>query len=204
MPWLSCMWFVFSLEVVHSITLLPASNRQCRMGNGEFAFSPKHFIFGIPSSSYFFPALVQVASISDSPLGKNLLQCGSFMGCGSFRKYPSSVDIHILCPGAAPPHLLGLGTSSVVSPFFFQFFSTQSVFYSIFFPSEKCHRHGRWSQLCVAVSPFWSWQEPPVSATREAQSPSTNATLLSSTLMPTPLKTAIDCIKTPATVILQW
>lgn len=40
------------------------------MRNGGVAISPKYFIFAVPSFSYFFPVPVQVASTSDSPLGK--------------------------------------------------------------------------------------------------------------------------------------
>lgn len=52
--------------------------------------------------------------------------------------------------------------------------------------------HDSWAKLCVAVSLFWRWQGPPLSATRQPQSPPTNATHVSSTLMPTPLITAIN------------
>lgn len=74
-----------------------------------------------------------------------------------------------------------------------------------FIPSEMCHIHGGWAKLCVAVSLFWSWQGPPVPATRQPQSPPTNATrVINSTLISTPLITAIDCIQTSATIIPEW
>lgn len=67
--WLFSTWCVLPLEVVCSITLLPASSRQCRVRNVAFAISPKlHLCHS--SSSYIFPS--SSASIGDSPLGKQI------------------------------------------------------------------------------------------------------------------------------------
>lgn len=201
MPWLSSTCCVFSLEVVCSITLLPASSRQCWLRNGGVAISPKYFIFAVPSFSYFFPVPVQVASTSDSPLGKiscsvdpswdrvpsgNMLAvCSLPWSCIS----SSSLSQHLLCG---------------FSLFLPILLSTECLLLLFFSPSEKCRIHGGRAQLCVAVSLFWSRQDPPVSAIRQPHSPPTNATPVSSTLMPTLLKTAIDCIQTSATTIPQW
>lgn len=71
-----------------------ASPKQCRVGgvgNGVFEISPKHLVSVIPSSLHFSPAPVLVLSRAVVLQGKNLLQWGSSLEHGSFRKCPSAL-----------------------------------------------------------------------------------------------------------------